>query len=93
MVNTTVLGISSVLMVIMLVGAAIRRHLVQSFLGSVRLPCWLVGSGNDSQGRHSHLAAANPEYSSLAAQVATDFQAAALTLAGPAGGELPSSCG
>lgn len=38
---------------------------------------------HDSAGKQGpHLAAANPEYSSLAAQLATGFQAAALTWLG-----------
>ena len=83
MVNTTVLGISSVLMVIMLVGAVIHRHLVKSFSWICTLAL-LVSGGlvMTVKGVIPHLAAANPEYSSLAAQLATGFQAAALTWLG-----------
>lgn len=79
-INTVVLSISSILMVILLLWAAIRRHLIRSFswISTIAL---LISGGLVMviKGFIPQLAAASPEYSSLAVQLAADFQTAALT--------------
>lgn len=79
-VNTVVLATSCVLLVVLLVNALIRRHFLQSFSWIATIALVISGSlVMGIKGLIPQLAAANPEFSSLASQAATDFQTAAMT--------------
>ncbi|WP_242362994.1 hypothetical protein [Limosilactobacillus antri] len=77
-VNTAVLGISSVLFALLLIWAAIRRHLLQScsWISTIAL---LISGGLVMAVKGLIPQLVNAEYSSLAVQFAADFQSAALT--------------
>ncbi|KRK56465.1 hypothetical protein [Limosilactobacillus antri] len=77
-INTAVLSISSFLFVLLLIGAAIRRHLIQSCSWISTIALLISGTLVMAvKGLIPQLV--NAEYSSLAVQFAADFQSAALT--------------